>query len=569
MRFVRKCTIVAATVAATVSAISNAYAQDINYATQPAAPVPPPAPSSPSLVAPPAPQLLIPPPGATPTTAAEMPKIPLAGYANGSFFIRDPHDWFVIFPRGRLQVDWYNFPGRGDLPAGVDPNGAKDPRPKGTLFVRRARAEMQGTFLGHFDFHIAGEFATLPPTGGYAGSLADAYIIVDYFSFLKLQAGQFDVPFTMENRTSDRSFDFMERSVAVRAFGVPQNKDAGAFLFGWLPKKAAYYSIGMIDGFAQSVKAQDNFGALVGRAFVAPLAPFAGKTRWMEDIWVGGSWWYKHNSNPGAQAAPSQGAAQNDLAAMTTQGGLTFFSSNYNRTSLSIDPNGNAIREHLVPWGDQVKWALEANVPLFRKWNLRFEYVHQSTDLGVYYDLVNPPGTANANGQIKWNGQPLARGSSGASAPAHNGANLEGSSYYVQASYWILGDVNFIETPGLETAPKIKQYSVPNEPKWGLMVTAKFEHTDFNVTGLPLVENPGMKPGRDPGMGNYQLYTFEAGINAWGTKHVRLTANYLFNYLDGNTDGNASTIQAAPNIVNNFYFRKYEHELLFRLAVAL
>jgi phosphate-selective porin len=559
-------------IAVTLAVANIAHAQDINYDQTPAPPPPPP-PAQPSVrepelaPPPPPPPILIPAPGTTPTTWAEMPKIPLAGYANGSFFIRDPHDWFVIFPRGRLQIDWFNFPARDDPPPGVAPNSARDPRPKGTLFVRRARAEMQGTFLGHFDFHIAGEFATLPPTGGYAGSLADAYIIVDYFSFLKLQAGQFDLPFMLENRTTDKFIDFMERSVPVRAFGVPSNKDSGAFIFGWLPKKVAYYSIGVIDGVAQSVKAQDNFGAIVGRAFVAPLAPIAGKHRWVEDIWVGASWWYKHNNNLGAQAAPSQGAAQNDLPSMTTQGGVTFFSSNYNLTNPAIDRT-NTIREHLVPWGTQLKWAVEANVPLFRKINLRFELVHQSVDLAAYYDLVNPPNAPTGTGAIKWNGQPLVRGSTGASAPAQHGL-LEGTSYYVQASYWILGDVNFLETPGLETAPKIKQFAVAAEPKWALMVTAKFEHTDFNVTDLPSIMAAGGTTTLDPGVGNYDLKTFEVGVNAWGTKHVRLTANYLFNYLDGTTDGDTNNVQAAANAKSNFYFRKFEHELLFRLAVAL
>ena len=126
---------------------------------------------------------------ASPKTAnvrpqAEQPipaTLPLAGYTNGGFFLRDPHDWFVLYPRGRLQIDWYNFLNRGDAPAGVVPNsnGSKDPRPKDTIFVRRARVEVQGTFLGHWDFHIAGEFTTTPGAGSL-GILADAYIIADY-----------------------------------------------------------------------------------------------------------------------------------------------------------------------------------------------------------------------------------------------------------------------------------------------------------------------------------------------------------------------------------------------------
>src|SRR4051812_4496174 len=54
---------------------------------------------------------------------------PIAGYSNGNFFLRDPSDWFVLMPRGRLHLDGYFFPARGDAPAGVEDNAQSDPRP--------------------------------------------------------------------------------------------------------------------------------------------------------------------------------------------------------------------------------------------------------------------------------------------------------------------------------------------------------------------------------------------------------------------------------------------------------
>src|SRR5207248_159111 len=107
---------------------------------------------------------------------------------------------------GRLQIDVYVFPLRGDLPAGAEPNSTRDPRLKSTLLVRRARVELMGTFIQHFDFQIAAEYATLPATGA-TGIFIDTFITVDYLSFLKLQIGQYDAPFTMENRISDKAFD--------------------------------------------------------------------------------------------------------------------------------------------------------------------------------------------------------------------------------------------------------------------------------------------------------------------------------------------------------------------------
>ena len=476
---------------------------------------------------------------AQPSDATPPPPDPLAGYANGSFYLKDPHDWFVLFPKGRLQIDGYGFLNRGDVPAGVSYNSSKDPRPKSSIFVRRARAELQGTVMGHFDFHIAGEFATTPATG-QTGVVADAYVIVDYLSFLKFQGGQFDLPFTLENRTSDKYFDFMERSLAVRAFGVPTNKDQGAMIFGWLPKKTAYYSLGVFNGDGQNYKNQDNNPAVIGRAFVAPLAWMAKDRRWMEDIWVGASFWWQKNTNVGGPAGPvTGGGSQNDLTAMTTQGGLGFFSTNYDASV--TDGSGNKLRSHLVPNGTIVKWALEANVPVWSRIGARFELVHQSMGLAQYNDA----NTVNAT---------LVR------STATNLGKLDGYGYYVELYGWILGDVSFIETPGIEAAPRIKKFAAAKEPKWGLQVTAKYEHVGFTVSGLP-AGAPDMMGNatKDPAEGYYQVHAFELGLNAWATKHVRLTANYVMNYIDGD----------STQVKKNFFYQRAEHELLCRIGVNL
>ena len=82
-----------------------------------------------------------------------------------------------------------------------------------------------------------------------------------------------------------------------------------------------------------------------------------------------------------------------------------------------------------------------------------------------------------------------------------------------------------------------------------------------DVSGLPAgpVDPMTMRPTVDPAQGNYQVHTFELGLSGWGTKHVRLTCNYLFNYFDGD----------AKNIKTNYYFQRFEHELLFRLGIAI
>jgi len=480
------------------------------------------------------------------------PQWPLAGYANGSFFLRDPHDWFVLFPKGRLQIDGYFFANRGDPPP-TGSNSSADARPKDTIFIRRARAEVQGTFLGHFDFSIAGEFATVPPAGGN-GTFTDCFIIVDYIPWLKLQAGVFDAPFTQENRTSDKVFDFMERSLAVRAFGVPSNKEDGAMIWGWLPRNTAYYSLGMFNGDSQFFKNQDNNFALIGRAFVAPLAwmPISERPSfsWLKRIEVGASVWYQKNTNLGGQVAPSTGAGQNDVAGMTTQGGFTFFNPSYNQLTY-VDPilGGMANqRSHLAPFGNETKWAIEADIPI--KWvGVRFELVHQTLELAEYYDLPVPNAAAlKRNGPIRGDGMGTAQ--------------LDGYAYYVELYGWILGDVTFLEQPGVEPMPHIKKFTAAKKPKWGLMLAVKYEHVGFDLSHLPTylpVDSMTMMPKTDTAQGTYSVDAFELGLNAWGTKHVRLSFNYVANMIGG----------GAATVKKNIFYNTWEHEVLLRMAVGL
>jgi hypothetical protein len=255
-------------------------------------------------------------------------------------------------------------------------------------------------------------------------------------------------------------------------------------------------------------------------------------------MWVGGSFWWQRNSNLGGPVTPNTGgSAQNDLAAMTTQGGVSFFSSSYGNGK---DLGGNTVRSHLVPWGDTTKWAVEANVP-WQRIGLRFEMVGQTLDIAQYND-TNPAAAS------------LAR------TAGKRGATLDGLGYYVELYGWILGDVGFLETPGLEAAPRIKRFAAAREPRWGLQLLAKYEHIGFDVKGLPQGAPDAMgNPTKDPAEGSYELHAFELGVNAWATKHVRVTANYVLNYMDGD----------AANMKKNFYYQKYEHELLFRLGIAL
>src|SRR5262249_33672708 len=143
----------------------------------------------------------------------------------GTAFLRSPDNLFILFPSGRLQLDGLFY-------------HSDDKTPFNSFIIRRARLETTGWIGPWVYFYLAGDFAVGPPAAAAPvapNNLAttDDYVaLAPYKSLANLQFGQYDAPFTLENRTSDKYFDFMERSITVRAFGIPSNKELGAMLWG-------------------------------------------------------------------------------------------------------------------------------------------------------------------------------------------------------------------------------------------------------------------------------------------------------------------------------------------------
>ncbi|HEY8073018.1 MAG TPA: porin, partial [Labilithrix sp.] len=239
---------------------------------------------------------------------------PLAGYQNGLFYLRDHHDDFNLYIQGRMQLDWYSFFGPG----------VPDTTLKPTLFVRRLRPEISGDILQHWRFQIAGDMgataidnpkgtnqtaASNPgatPSGTSAkyaaaqstriqAAVTDAFISYRPWSnVFNVQVGQFDAPFTMENRTSDKYLQFMERSIAVRDVGIPTNKDIGGMFWGETKDRFVFYSVGPFMGEGQNRPNVDSRMDVYGRAFIHPFANvgFIKKDDPLRDVQIGGSFHY-------------------------------------------------------------------------------------------------------------------------------------------------------------------------------------------------------------------------------------------------------------------------------------
>lgn len=384
----------------------------------------------------------------TPEKPAPTPVHLEAGAANEAFFLRSSDDNFILMPGGRLQLDFYGFQG-----------GAN--QPYSSFTPKRARLELFGTFLKHVDFQIGAEL-----TGG-AAVASDIYLNANWTPYANVQVGQFDAPFTMDNRTSDKWFDLQERTNAVRGLGIPESKLVGAMVWGQPVAKWAYWSLGLFDGEGQNLAPnKDNKFDVLGRAWIAPLG-LAGNEL-LKNVWIGASVWT-------GTRAPTI-ANQVARPSLKTVAGFTWF----NPGTLGY-------------FGDVNKWGLELNAPV-GQFVLKAEYLHSSEGL---------------------------RELSGTTAVRT--AKLAGTGYYARLSYFAWGDPLINGLGGQQLPPHLIGALHENKTADALQLVAQVDHVDLEVT-------PDDVPGTaDPLLGKRTIDSLGVGANYWYTKHVRFTADFFYN----------------------------------------
>jgi phosphate-selective porin len=481
---------------------------------------------------------------------------PMAGWHNGLVFFRDYHDNFRVYLQGRAQIDAYTYFGPG----------VSDTALKPTLFLRRIRPEITGELFHRWTFMIAGDFgatgldnpkgttetsaaapgkAPSATSGKYASAETvklsaaptDVFINFKAHALFNAQVGQFDAPFTMENRTSDKYIPFMERSLAVRAVGVPSNKEIGLMLWGEVPNKVFYYSVGVFNGDGQNRLNTDARADFMGRAFIHPLATVTKSE--LKDFQIGGSFRY---------GSRDQKFTDYDYSALTTQGNYTFWSPTYGGT------NGTT---HIIPSGDQVGAAAELRLPIsIVDVNSEFVYVHNNTREAL-------------EGFEATNTERL--------------GTMKGYSYYVEVGVWAYGQRDVNGMPGYENPPHL-DFSKPDpeDPPHAFQILAKWEQVKLSYASagrLGAVDPKNMD-------GDIKVNAFSLGANYWWTKHIRLTTNYVINMFPGSEPGKATVAggpqetateraQAPGNTLATGVNDKARsgahilHELLFRVAVAL
>ena len=456
-----------------------------------------------------------------------------AGYKAGQFFLRDDEDRFYLIPTGRLQVDTYGFAGPSVSDYQRSSNGTGL---KANLALRRLRVELAGRILHHWYFWLGGDFGGSQPLDATQrpapfAAATDAFVGYEACTWFRWQVGQFDVPFTMENVTSDKWLNFMERSLTVRAAGAPYNKDLGLMIRGEAPSGSVNYAFALVGGDGQNRPSVDNRGDFMGRILVRPFSKSKGSIVERAHIGVSGRW---------GRRDPTY--VRYDAPVLSTPGGYNFWSPTY---------GVGAAETHVVPSGVQRAIDFELFLPLGR------------------FDL-------QAEAMLLHEGRREAFASS--LANTERAGTLTGGAYYVQLAFWPLGEPRLPGEPGKYPDPKIPAPDAETKAPRALQLVARWEQLMLDYDSLArstagdgsLVA--GVKRGAlDAATSSIRINAFQFGMTYWATKHVRVTGVYSLYAFPGSQDAPIENEAMAPGAkasARNTDARLL-HEFSARIAIAL
>ncbi len=154
-----------------------------------------------------------------------------------------------------------------------------EPGKKDGFDIRRARLDVKGSFTPYFGYRLQTEFADKP-------KIIDAYTEVKIADYFTITAGQFKIPFSLENLTSSNKLEMIDRAQAVEALtargkdviGNQNGRDLGIQIGGVIVKSKTTnlpvleYRLGVFNGsginVADTANEAKDFG---GRLIVSPL----------------------------------------------------------------------------------------------------------------------------------------------------------------------------------------------------------------------------------------------------------------------------------------------------------
>ncbi len=361
------------------------------------------------------------------------------------------------------------------------------------------------------------KFAAVQTTTA-AAAPQDVWINLHGFDWLNLMIGQYQTPFSMENRTSEGLTPWMERNVAIRGFVVPGLKETGITAWGALPRDVFVYEVGVFGGDGQNRPQVDNQVDWIGRVYTRPFAPGGGL---LEKAQIGVS--ARHGDRDPTKVGY-------DYPTITTGQGFTLWDPTY------TDSQGRLI--HVIPSGAQNQIGGELRIP-----------IAYADVRGEAYWVDNHTREAVDGFQLT-NTERIGR--------------VHGVGWYVQLSCWPLGDPWVGGEPGI-TRPRHLNIDAPFQIKKGLEVLAIAAGIDARYDGA----SRGGVADKNTPSGDVTIYEYGFGASYWLTRFFRAQINYIVYHTPGSgtsenqavVPGNAGkTPKAGPDVL---------HELGARLAVQL
>ncbi|HNS95597.1 MAG TPA: porin [Polyangiaceae bacterium] len=474
--------------------------------------------------------------------------LPLAGYHDGRFYLRNRTDYFRLFLRSRLHLDAHSAFGPGVEHTDLKP----------TLLLRRARIELAGEIMGHWQWELqfeagptafnnasgtteasaapagvqpTAETAAYAPvqTAGYSTRPLNAYVNYRASDHFNIKIGQFNIPFTAENRTSTNNISFLERAMPTRAWGAPETQDIGAMVWGHLDQRTLFWSWAVLQGDGPNRPNADSRAMTAARVYTRPLATEKGPLQLLQ---IGASFKYAmHDKNFVAYDYPSMG----------TQSGYRFWTPSY------TDSVGMGRKIHVIPSGAQIGVAGELRVP-FDRWDLRSEVVYLNNNTREGVDGFQKQYTERFG-------------------------TMKGVAYHVTASYWLLGKPFF---PGIvgDRQPSRLQLDKPDPgvPPHGVELALKWEQLIANYQSAA---RSGQVDENNID-GDIRVNAVSAAASYWASKHLRVSLNYVLNHFPEASATGSSEQRAkapgnriAPGLDNEARQSATTlHEVAARIAVA-
>ncbi|MCL2823720.1 MAG: porin [Polyangiaceae bacterium] len=324
-------------------------------------------------------------------------------------------------------------------------------------------------------------------------------VIVNYRASdaANIQVGQFNTPFTAENRTALERLTFMERAMPTRLLGAPSERDVGAMVWGHLSNRVLYWSWAVMQGDGQgriNADQSDNSGGpkmTAARIYTRPFA--SGSSGFMPGLTqLGLSFKY---------ASHNKDSVFYDHPAMTTQSGYRYWVPRYSGWGGSgLGGAGRVV--HVIPSGAQLGVAGELRFPLER-FDLRSEVVYVSN------------GTREAVGEYQQD-------------YTERLGKVRGFGYHVTMSYWLLGEPFFTGIAGDMGLTRL-QLDRPDSgiSTYGLELALRWEQLGLDYSGA---SRGGTS---DPWNidGSIRHYAMSAAANLWASRHIRAGVSYVLNVL--------------------------------------